>query len=146
MRILMTLVLALAMCTTVSAETTNLDCQNDSIYTTVGWYPGKHAVPAVRGAVRGAARIVGGAARATGRVLKGAARGVGRAVVSHIFKVTVVTNDETVVFYRVAVSKNLLDARLKVNANSGFLLVRTPKGIRLIPSGNVKSVTVEKVR
>ena len=139
MRILMTLVLALAMCTTVSAETTNLDCQNDSVYTDAYWYPGQHIL-------RGAGRIIEGAARGTGRLLRGAARGVGRAVVSHIFKVTVVTNDETVIFYRAAVSKDLLDARLKVNASTGYMIVRTPKGIRVIPSGNVKSVTIVNIR
>ncbi len=142
MRILMILILALAMCTTVSAATSDVGCQNDSVYTQVHWYPGKYAVPAVRGA----ARATGRAIRGTARVLRGTARGVGRAVVSHVFKVTVVTHDETVIFYRVAVSKDLLDARLKVNAASGYLLVRTPKGIRLIPAEDVQSVTIVNIR
>ena len=140
MKILMTIVLALSMCicTQVDAVCVSVEpaCAE---YTEVDWYPGKYVI-------RGGARVLRGAARGTAKVLRGTAKGVGRAVASRIFKVTVVTDNETVIFYRVAVSKDLLNARLKVNAASGYLLVRTPKGIRLIPSGDVKSVTVVNIR
>ncbi len=142
MKILMTIVLTLSMCVCTQVDAVCVPVEPACAeYTEAYWYPGKHARPAIRGLARGGARILRGAARGTGRVL----RGVARAVVPNVFEVTVVTTDETVVFYAIAGSKVGLDVRLRVNSSSGYLLYRTPDGLRRIPSNSIQSVEIKQL-
>ena len=142
MKILMTLVLALSMCGLTKADAVCVPVEPVCTqYTQVYWYPGKHARPAIRGLARGGARLLRGAARGTGRALRGAAR----AVTPNVFEVTVVTTDGDVVFYAIAGSKTGLNARLRANSSTGFLLYRTPEGLRRIASATIESVTVRQL-
>ena len=138
MKILMTLVLALSMCGLAKADAVCVPVEPTCAeYTEVYWYPGKNVRPAIRGTARALRR----AARGTARALRGAAR----AVVPNVFEVTVVTTDTTVVFYATAGSKAGLDARLRANSGSGYLLYRTPDGLRRIASDTIQSVTIKQL-
>lgn len=135
MKILMTIVLALSMCVATKADVVTVSVEaNDTEYTEAYWYLGKYARPAIRGLARNGIRGLGRAARRAAR-----------AVTPNVFEVTVVTADETIIFYAIAGSKTGLDARLRANSSTGYLLYRTPEGLKSIPSADIQSVTIKQL-